>query len=60
MLVKNKVLETIQLMPEEFSIDDLMERVIILEKVQTGLKQVQEGKTVTMEEARKRFQKWQK
>ncbi|MCB0522171.1 MAG: hypothetical protein H6577_14055 [Lewinellaceae bacterium] len=60
MLTKNKVLETIQQMPEEFSIDDLMERVIILEKVHTGLIQVKEGKTVSMEEARKRFQKWQK
>lgn len=60
MLLKEKVLKTIEDLPSKFSIDELMERLIILEKVETGLQQVTEGKTVSTEEARKRLDKWLK
>ncbi|MBK7869433.1 MAG: hypothetical protein IPJ74_01520 [Saprospiraceae bacterium] len=51
MLTKEKVLETVQTLPAEFSLDELVERLILLEKIQTGLQQVAEGKTKTMQEA---------
>ncbi|MFT4758688.1 MAG: hypothetical protein ACI9XO_004769 [Paraglaciecola sp.] len=54
MLIKEKVLKTIESLPTEFSIDDLVECLIILEKVETGLKQVAEGKTFSTEEASKK------
>ena len=60
MLTKEKVLETVYEMPSEFSLDELVEKLIILEKIQIGLHQVKEGKTVTMEEAKQRFENWLK
>lgn len=60
MLVKEKVLKTIQSLPDEFSLDELVERLILLEKIDAGLKQVEEGKTVSQEEAREKMKKWQK
>lgn len=60
MLVKEKVLETIQSLPDEFSLDELVERLILLEKIDAGLKQVEEGKTLSQKEAREKMKKWQK
>lgn len=60
MLVKEKVLETIRSLPDEFSLDELVERLILLEKINTGLQEVEEGKVVSQEEAKERMKKWQK
>jgi predicted transcriptional regulator len=58
MLAKTTVLDTIQQMPNEFSLDDLMERLILIKKVEKGLQQVKEGKTYSHEEAKKWLAKW--
>ncbi|MCB9291934.1 MAG: hypothetical protein H6559_02215 [Lewinellaceae bacterium] len=60
MLVKEKVLETIRSLPDEFSLDELFERLILLEKVNAGLQEVEEGKVMSQEEAKQRMKKWQK
>ena len=60
MLVKEKVLETIQSLPDEFSLDELVDRLILLEKINTGLQEVEEGKIMSQEEAKERMKKWQK
>ena len=60
MLVKEKVLETIRSLPEEFSLDELFERLILLEKINTGLQEVEEGKVVSQEEVKEKMKKWQK
>ena len=60
MLVKEKVLETIRSLPDEFSLDELFERLILLEKINTGLQEVEEGKVVSQEEAKEKMKKWQK
>ena len=60
MLTKEKVLKSIADLPNEFSLDDLVEKLIILEKVEIGLKQVQEDKTLTTKEAKEKFKKWLK
>ena len=58
MLNKEKVLETIQSLPEEFSLDELVGRLILLEKINTGLQEVEEGKVTSQEEAKERMKKW--
>ncbi len=60
MLVKEKVLEAVRSLPDEFSIDDLVERLIVLYKIETGLQQVAEGKTLPTKEAKEKLQKWLK
>ena len=40
---KTQLLETVQDMPEEFSVDDLMERLMILQKIEEGQQQIQAG-----------------
>lgn len=60
MLTKEKVLASIKELPEEFSVDELIDRVIFLQKIDTGLEQSSEGKTKTTEEAKEQLSKWLK
>jgi predicted transcriptional regulator len=57
---KAQLLETIQDMPEEFSVDELMERLLILQKIEEGQQQIQAGQFYTEEEAKKKLEKWLK
>ena len=58
MLVKEKVIEAIQSLPSQFSIDDVVEKLIVLEKIEMGLKQVTEGKVLSTQEAKEKMKKW--
>ena len=60
MLTKERVLEVITDLPDKFSIDDLVERLIILDKIERGLLEVQVGKVVSQEEAKEKMSKWLK
>jgi len=58
---KQQVLDSIAELPEEFLAEDLIERIIFMEKVEKGLKDAREGRTISLEEARIRLAaKWQK
>ncbi|WP_194972337.1 hypothetical protein [Aquiflexum lacus] len=53
MITKEKVLQTLKEMPEQFSIDDLMEKLILINKIEIGIEQVGKGETYTSSEAKK-------
>jgi len=57
---KTTVINTLAEFPKEFQLDDLLERLIILEKIEAGLKDAKEGKIVSHEDAKKMIAKWQK
>jgi hypothetical protein len=57
---KKQVLDLVNRMPDEFSLEVLIEHLIVLEKIEIGLKQVAEGKVVSSEEAKLKFKKWLK
>lgn len=60
MLVKEQLLNAIKELPETATIDDAMERLFFIYKVEHGIEQAESGKTVSNEEARKRMEKWLK
>ena len=57
---KTQVLDAIQDMPEDIAIDVLMEKLIVLQKIEEGQKQIKEGKVYSEEEAEKKLEKWLK
>ncbi len=57
MLAKTKVLEVIDTLPDEFSIDDLVERLVVLHKIEKGLDQADEGQTLSGAKAREQLQR---
>lgn len=60
MLTKEKVLEAITDLPETFSIDDLVDRLIVLDKIERGLLEVKEGKVISHQDAKEKMNKWLK
>lgn len=60
MLTKEKVLKTITEMPDTFSVDDLLDRLVLLQKIENGIAQSDAGETVSVEEAREALSKWLK
>ncbi|MDX2303779.1 MAG: hypothetical protein NW226_13320 [Microscillaceae bacterium] len=53
MLTKQSVIESLEKMPEKFSIDDLMDQLIFLQKVEKGLVQSESGEVYSTEETKK-------
>lgn len=57
---KSKVIETLGSLPEEFNIEELVEKLVFVEKVEKGLQDIAEGKILTLEAAKKRMRsKWE-
>ena len=50
MLNKTKVINTISKFPEQFSIDDLVDKMILLEKIENGIKHADNGKVISDDE----------
>jgi hypothetical protein len=55
---REKVLETVREFPQEFERDELIERLVFVEKVEKGLKQLDEGKTIPHEKLKDISKKW--
>ena len=58
MLTKKKLLETLKDFPEKFSAEDLIERIILLQKIEIGLEQSKKKQVVSEEELDKKIKKW--
>jgi hypothetical protein len=55
---KSTVIESINKLPDEFSIDEIIERLIIIEKIEKGRQDVKDGKVNTEEQAKAKLSKW--
>ncbi len=58
MLTKNTVRQSIDNLPDSFTIDELIERLIFVEKVEEGIKQSDEGKTISNDDVKSMIEKW--
>ena len=58
MLTKVKVLKAIKQLPDEFSIDEMIDRMILLEKIEIGLAQSERGEVISDEDVQKEIDKW--
>jgi hypothetical protein len=60
MLTKKKIIESIKAMPEDNfeDIDVLLERIVLLEKIEEAEKAIKEGRVYTQKEAMQKMKKW--
>ncbi|HEY8689225.1 MAG TPA: hypothetical protein VIM07_08320 [Chitinophagaceae bacterium] len=60
MLNKEKIIESIRAMPEDNfeDIDVLLERIVLLEKIERGLKDVEDGNIISNEEMKNVVNSW--
>jgi len=58
MLTKNTVRQSIDNLPDSFTIDELIEQLIFVEKVEEGIKQSEKGKTISNNDVKNMIEKW--
>jgi predicted transcriptional regulator len=60
MLTKDKVKKTIDRLPDNFTVDQLVEELVVLNKIEEGLKDVEQGKVFTTDQVKKELKTWLK
>ena len=60
MTAKEKVLRAVQALPDDASIEDAMERLLLLAKIERGLHQADSAQTCSHDEVTQRVSKWLK
>lgn len=55
---RDKAIDTVKELPEEFELEALIERLVFVEKVEQGLAQVKLGKTVSHDKVKELIKKW--
>ena len=60
MINKKQLLETINKLPNQFSAEEIINRIILMQKIELGLEQSKAGKVLTELDARKKLKKWLK
>ncbi len=60
MLTKEKIKKTIDSLPDNFTIEEVIEELIVIDKIEQGLKDVEEGNVYSTEEVREKLDKWLK
>lgn len=55
---KSTVIASINKLPDEFSIDEIMDRLIVIEKIEKGRQEVKDGRINNEEQARTKLSKW--
>ena len=58
MITKEKLKSTLTDFPEEFSIDELIERLILIKKIELGNQQSFNGEVISVEELDQEIEKW--
>jgi len=58
MLTKSNLKKQIENLPDTFSIDELVERLILIEKIERGNKQSEEGEVISEAALDKEIGKW--
>ena len=58
MLSKEQVIEAINKLPQEFSVDQAIDELILLDKIETGLNQSKTNEIISEEELDKELPEW--
>ena len=56
--LKAKMANIIRDLPDDASVEDAMERLLLLDKIEKGIEQATQGRTVSHAEAKHRLRKW--
>jgi len=57
-MTKDKLLETIKDLPENFELEDLFDRLLLIKRIEEGVRQSQQGETLTETEAKNYLGRW--
>ena len=55
---RDKAIDTMKKLPQEFEPGNLIERLVFVEKVEKGLQQAEQGRTIPHEKVKEVTKKW--
>jgi predicted transcriptional regulator len=55
---RDKAIDAINELPKEFELENLLEKLVFVEKVEQGLAQLKKGKTVTHTKVKEMLKRW--
>lgn len=58
MITKTSLLKTLNSMPDRFSVEEIMDRIILLDKIEQGEKDSVSGNVLSEEESKYYLKKW--
>jgi hypothetical protein len=58
MVTKDQVIKSLKDMPDQFSIDELMDKLILLQKIEMGLEQSEKGEVYSTQQAKEMLRQW--
>ncbi len=59
-MTKETVLQALKNMPQDFHLDELFEKLIVIDKIEKGMKEIEEGKGIPHSEVKKMIESWKK
>jgi predicted transcriptional regulator len=57
---KSTIIHTLNELPSKFNLDDLLEKLIVIEKIDEGMEEAKTGKTISHDKVKKMVAKWHK
>lgn len=57
---KSTIIHTLEKLPNKFDLDDFLERLIVIEKIDEGMEEAKAGKTISHDKVKKMVAKWHK
>ncbi len=57
---KSTVIQTLNELPQRFELDELLERLMVIEKIDEALEDAKSGKTVSHDKVKKMVARWNK
>jgi len=60
METKQQILKAIEKLPDDASVEDAIDRLYLLYKIERGIRQADRGELISQEEARQRMTRWLK
>ena len=60
MITKTQIIDSLSNLPENVTIDQVIDHLVVVEKIQKGLADSEEGRVYNQEEAKDKLKKWLK
>ncbi|HEY0261824.1 MAG TPA: hypothetical protein VGB95_02280 [Chitinophagales bacterium] len=60
MITKENLLRTIKELPDNINIDELLDRVLLIQKIENGLKDSENGNTISHSQFKNEMNEWLK
>ena len=55
---REKAIDTVKELPQEFELEELIEKLVFIEKIEKGLQQAEQGKVTSHEKVKELTKKW--